>query len=93
MTDTYQIRVVLADDHAVVRAGIRQFLEASGEIEVVDEVGDGDAAISSIEQFRPDVAVLDIQMPEKSGIEVTRWVRSEEPSTGVLILTAYDDDP
>jgi len=87
------IRVVLADDHAVVRAGIRQFLEAAGDIEVVDEVDDGESAIASIQKFEPDVAVLDIQMPEKSGIEVTRWVRSDAPATGVLILTAYDDDP
>ena len=86
------IRVILADDHAVVRAGIRQFLEAAGDIEVVDEVDDGPSAIASIQQFEPDVAVLDIQMPEKSGIEVTRWVRSDAPATGVLILTAYDDD-
>lgn len=86
------IRVILADDHAVVRAGIRQFLEAAGDIEVVDEVHDGPSAIASIQQFEPDVAVLDIQMPEKSGIEVTRWVRSDAPATGVLILTAYDDD-
>ncbi|MFV1859217.1 MAG: response regulator [Anaerolineales bacterium] len=87
------IRVVLADDHAVVRAGIRQFLEAAGDIKVVGEVGDGSSAIASIQQLEPDVAVLDIQMPEKSGIEVTRWVRAEAPATGVLILTAYDDDP
>ncbi len=87
------IRVILADDHAVVRAGIRQFLEAAGDIKVVGEVGDGTSAIASIQQLEPDVAVLDIQMPEKSGIEVTRWVRAEAPATGVLILTAYDDDP
>ncbi|GMR10817.1 MAG: response regulator transcription factor [Anaerolineae bacterium] len=87
------IRVILADDHAVVRAGIRQFLEAAGDIKVVDEVGDGSSAIASIQRLEPDVAVLDIQMPEKSGIEVTRWVRAEAPATGVLILTAYDDDP
>jgi len=87
------IRVVLADDHAVVRAGIRQFLEAAGDIKVVGEVGDGSSAIASIQKLEPDVAVLDIQMPEKSGIEVTRWVRAEAPATGVLILTAYDDDP
>lgn len=93
MTDENPIRVVLADDHAVVRAGIRQFLEASGEIEVIDEVDDGSSAIASIQQNKPDVAVLDIQMPKKSGIEVTRWVRAEAPSIGVLILTAYDDDP
>lgn len=88
-----RIRVILADDHAVVRAGIRQFLEAAGGIEVVAEADDGESAVATIQHHKPDVAVLDIQMPGKSGIEVTRWVRSELPSTGVLILTAFDDDP
>jgi DNA-binding NarL/FixJ family response regulator len=93
MMSEVPIRVILADDHAVVRAGIRQFLDAAGDIEVVDEVDDGESAIASIQEFKPDVAVLDIQMPKKSGIEVTRWVREEAPETGVLVLTAYDDDP
>jgi DNA-binding NarL/FixJ family response regulator len=93
MKNETPIRVILADDHAVVRAGIRQFLEASSEIEVVAEVGDGAAAIEAIQSYEPDVAVLDIQMPEQSGIEVTRWVRANAAATGVLILTAYDDDP
>ena len=87
------IKVILADDHAVVRAGIRQFLEHAGDIEVVAEADDGEAAKASIQQHRPDVAVLDIQMPKASGIEVTRWVRSQMREVGVLILTAYDDDP
>src|SRR5512136_2199985 len=87
------IRVLLADDHAVVRAGIRQFMERAGDIQVVAEAGDGEAAQSLIERHKPDVAVLDIQMPKASGIEVTRWVRANIPATGVLILTAYDDDP
>jgi len=87
------IRVLLADDHAVVRAGIRQFLERAGDIQIVAEASDGEAAQTLIEQHRPDVAVLDIQMPKASGIEVTRWVRAHQPAVGVLILTAYDDDP
>ncbi len=87
------IRVLLADDHAIVRAGIRQFMERAGDIQVVTEAEDGAAAQSLIEKHRPDVAVLDIQMPKASGIEVTRWVRANVPATGVLILTAYDDDP
>lgn len=87
------IRVLLADDHAVVRAGIRQFLEHSGDIEVVAEAGDGAEARALIERHRPDVAVLDIQMPQASGIDVTRWVRSNFREIGVLILTAYEDDP
>jgi DNA-binding NarL/FixJ family response regulator len=84
---------MLADDHAVVRAGIRQFLEQADGIEVVAEADDGEAAKTLIEQHHPDVAVLDIQMPRASGIEVTRWVRSHHRKVGVLILTAYDDDP
>ena len=87
------IRVLLADDHAVVRAGIRQFLERAGDIQIVAEAADGLEAQRLIEQYLPDVAVLDIQMPHASGIEVTRWVRRHYRNVGVLVLTAYDDDP
>ncbi len=87
------IRVLLADDHAVVRAGIRQFLEQADDIQVVAEAEDGEAAQALIQQHQPDVAVLDIQMPKSSGIDVTRWVRAHHRDVGVLILTAYDDDP
>ncbi|HHH41096.1 MAG TPA: response regulator transcription factor [Chloroflexi bacterium] len=87
------IRVLLADDHAVVRKGIREFLEALGEIEVVAEATDGEEAKALIRQHRPDVAILDIRMPKATGIEVTRWIRDQEIPIGVLILTAYDDDP
>ena len=87
------IRVLLADDHAIVRAGIRQFLEQEKGIEVVAEAGDGEEAQQLIEKHKPDVAVLDIQMPKVSGIDVTRWVRAQIPNLGILILTAYDDDP
>ena len=88
-----KIRAVLADDHRIVREGIRQLLESAKDIEVVAEAGDGEEAQSLIEQLKPDVAVLDIQMPKASGIEVTRWVRAHLPRVGVLVLTAYDDDP
>lgn len=87
------IRVILADDHAVVRAGIRQFLENEDDIHVVAEADDGETACELIQQHRPDVAVLDIQMPRTSGIEVTRWVKANKLGTGLLILTAYDEDP
>lgn len=91
--DSPKIRVLLADDHAIVRAGIRQLLEHSGDILVVAEASDGLVAQQMIMKHKPDVAVLDIQMPKASGIEVTRWVRSQIPEVGVLILTAFDDDP
>jgi len=87
------IRILLADDHAVVRAGIRQFLERASDLQVIAEADDGEMAQKMIEVHHPDVAVLDIQMPKMTGIEVTRWVRAHHPQTGVLILTAYDDDP
>ncbi len=92
-TENKPIRVLLADDHAVVREGIRQFLERAGDIQVVAEAADGLEAETLIATKGPDVAVLDIQMPRASGIEVTRWVRAHVPSVGVLVLTAYDDDP
>ncbi len=90
---SHSIRVVLADDHAVVRKGIRQFIEEAGDITVVAEAADGQAALEAIRSEKPDVAVLDIQMPRKTGIEVTRAVRDERLPVGVLVLTAYDDDP
>jgi DNA-binding NarL/FixJ family response regulator len=94
MSSNYEpIHVLLADDHAIVRAGIRQFLERSGDIHVVAEADDGESAIQLIQQKPPDIAVLDIQMPKASGIQVTRWIRANYPNVGVLILTAFDDDP
>jgi len=88
-----KISVILADDHAVVRAGIRQILEHGGDIQVIAEAENGLAAEALIQELTPDVAVLDIQMPKASGIEVTRWVRAHLSGVGVLILTAFDDDP
>src|SRR3972149_11313727 len=87
------IRVLRADDHAVVRQGIRQFLEASGQIEVVAEAGEGEEALRLIRAHLPEVAVLDIQMPLRSGIDVARAIRAERLPVGVLVLTAFDDEP
>jgi DNA-binding NarL/FixJ family response regulator len=88
-----KIRVLLADDHAVVRTGIRQFLEKAPDLVVIAEAEDGEAARRLIALHQPDVAVLDIQMPKATGIEVARWSRANYPLVGLLILTAYDDDP
>jgi len=87
------IRVLLADDHALVRRGIRQFLEISPAIQVLAEARDGGEALRLIQELRPDVAILDIQMPAPNGIEVTRHVRAEQLPVGILILTAYEDPP
>lgn len=88
-----KIRVLLADDHVLVRQGIRQFLEDEGDIDVVAEADDGIQALGLIEKHHPDVAVLDIRMPEMTGIEATRRIKERFPKVRVLILTAYDDDP
>lgn len=90
---TEPIRVILADDHAVVRKGIRDFLTDADDIDVIAEATNGEEAIALIEQLRPDVAVLDIQMPKHTGIDVCRHVRAQRWPIGVLILTAYDDGP
>ena len=87
------IRVLLADDHAVVRKGIREFLEEDSEIIVVAEASDGVEALRLVAEHAPAVAILDIQMPGATGIEVTRQIKARYPHVRVLILTAYDDDP
>jgi DNA-binding NarL/FixJ family response regulator len=87
------IRVVLADDHAVVRKGIREFLEGEPDITVVAEAVDGQQAVALVAEHMPDVAVLDIQMPRVGGVEATRRIKAEHPEVRVLILSDYDDDP
>ena len=87
------IRVVLADDHSVVRKGIREFLEEGGDINVVAEASTGSEAVRLVEEHQPDVAVLDIQMPDLTGVEATRRIKARFPDVKVLVLTAYDDDP
>jgi DNA-binding NarL/FixJ family response regulator len=88
-----RVRVLLADDHAIVRQGIARFLADAGSLVVVAEASDGQEALDRIRLGGVDVAVLDIQMPRLSGIEVARAVRAERIPVGILILTAFDDEP
>jgi two-component system, NarL family, response regulator LiaR len=88
-----RIRVVVADDHKVVRAGIRELLSDEPDIEVVGEARDGHEAVALALSVRPDVVVMDINMPELSGVEATRQIRAATPAVRVLVLTAYLDDP
>ena len=85
------IRVVIADDHEVVRQGVRGVLEDADGITVVSEAGDGTQAIEQVSGELPDVLVLDINMPGLSGLDVTRQLRDEGSSTRVLILSMHDD--
>jgi len=85
------IRVVLADDHAVVRTGLRLLLDGTGDIEVVAEAGDGEAAVRAARLERPDVVLLDVVMPGITGIEATPRVLQAAPGAKVLILSMQDD--
>lgn len=86
------IRVFLLDDHEIVRRGIRELLESEGDIEVVGEAGLAEEAIRRIPAVRPDVAILDGRLPDGSGVDVCREIRSRNPEIAALILTSYDDD-
>jgi DNA-binding NarL/FixJ family response regulator len=87
-----KIRVIIAEDHAVVREGTRQIIERQEDIEVVGEAANGAEAVALVERVNPDVAIVDISMPVMSGIEATEKIKATRPGTAVLILTAYDDD-
>jgi DNA-binding NarL/FixJ family response regulator len=87
-----RIKVLLADDHILVREGTRQLLEREDDLQVVAEAGDGEEAVRLTAQTRPDVALVDIAMPRLSGIEATKQIKEISPGTAVLILTAYEDD-
>lgn len=87
-----KIRILIADDHAVVREGTRQILEQEPDLEVVGEAADGEEAVRLAGSARPDVAIIDIAMPKLDGVEATRQIKTRYPAIVVLILTAYDDE-
>ncbi len=86
------IRVLLADDHTVVRQGLRALLAAEGDIEIVGEAGDGRQAVQMVKKLLPDVVVMDIAMPQLNGLEATRQITRTVPSAKVLVLSSYSDD-
>ncbi|MCP3424311.1 response regulator [Nocardioides pinisoli] len=85
------IRVVLADDHAVVRRGLTGLIESTEDLEVVGVARDGNEAVDLVREHRPDVAVMDLQMPVLDGVEATRAIVGEASGTEVLVLTSFSD--
>jgi NarL family two-component system response regulator LiaR len=86
------IRVLIADDHAVVRQGLKTFLELQDDIEVVEDVADGEAAVAAVEREAPDVVLMDLVMPGVDGVEAIRRIRAGRPQARVLVLSSFLDD-
>lgn len=87
-----QIRLLLADDHPLLRRGLRAMLIAADDISVIGEATNGDDAVTMVVSLQPDLVLMDLQMPGKSGIEATREILAEAPAIAILMLTLFDDD-
>jgi len=90
--DVNEIRIMIVDDHPLLRGGIRRVLEVENDFEVVAEASDGREAISRALELEPDVVLMDINLPEINGLQVTRELKSLRPDTWVIVLTAYHDE-
>ena len=86
------IRLLLVDDHAVVRTGLRMLLENEEDIEIVGEAGTGQAALQMVERLQPDMVLMDIGLPDMTGIEVTRQVKQQWPQVAIVALTIHEDE-
>src|SRR4051794_28066562 len=89
---TEAVRVFLLDDHELVRRGVRELIELEPDLMVAGEAGTASEALTRIPPTRPDVAVLDVQLPDSSGVEVCREIRSRHPAVACLMLTSFADD-
>jgi two-component system response regulator NreC len=87
-----KIRILLADDHAVLRAGLRKLLDSEPDMEVVGEAADGEEALRKTQELTPDIVLMDITMPAMGGLEVTQRIRENSPAIKVLMLTVHDDE-
>jgi len=86
-----KIRVLIAEDHEIVRQGLKLLVDGEPDMEVVGEAGDGSSALKRVESLKPTVAVLDVAMPEMSGLQAAREIRQRMPETAIVVLTRYSD--
>lgn len=91
-TNLNEIKIIIADDHAVVREGTREMLECEPDLKVVGEASNGAEAVELVSKYKPDVAIIDMSMPVLDGIGATRQIKKNNPATAILILSAYDND-
>lgn len=91
MSASEPVRVVLIDDHDLLRRGIKTMLESQGDIQVVGEASDGSQALQAVEAAEPDVVIIDVIMPTKDGIEATRDIKNAFPNVGVVVLSGHDE--
>ncbi len=87
-----KIRILIADDHTLVREGTRERLEREEDFEVVGEAADGEEAVKLAQELKPNVAIIDVAMPNLNGIEATKQIKANQPGISILVLSAYDND-
>ena len=87
-----KIRIVMADDHDVVRLGISALLSTVDGFEVVGQASDGEEAVAAVKKFKPDVVILDLEMPKMSGVEAARIIKLQFPQTKILILSGFENE-
>ncbi len=92
MSANQEIRLVLADDHAVVRSGTRELLEQQHDLKIVGEASNGEEAVQLTGELQPDVVIMDVRMPKMTGVEATKKIKELYPHIRILVLTAHDDD-
>lgn len=92
MNQNKNISILIADDHPIYRKGLRQVIESHPSFTVIGEASDGNEAVKAILELKPDLAILDIDMPEKNGLQVVRELQEEKSTTDIIVLTMYDDE-